>query len=72
MGLAFALASIRKNTGSVWLCVLFHSLVNSLLGIYEVKGGFYGIGAGSITTAIILILCSYAFIEINNKKKIFH
>lgn len=73
LGLAFALASIRKNTGSVWLCVLFHSLVNSLSGIYEVKGGIFGgLGAGSITTAMILILCSCAFIEINNRKKIFH
>lgn len=60
LGLAFALASIRKTTGSVWLCVLFHSLVNSLSGIYDVKGGpFGGAGAGSIATAVILILCSY-------------
>lgn len=73
LGLSFALASIRKNTGSVWLCVLFHSLVNSLSGIYEIKGGIFGgISAGSITTAMILIVCSYAFIAINHKKKLFH
>lgn len=73
LGVTFALASIRKNTGSVWLCVLFHSLVNSLSGIYEVEGGIFGgIGAGSITTAIILILCSYALLKINDRKKIFH
>ena len=73
LGLTFALASIRKNTGSVWLCVLFHSMINSLLGIYEINGGLFGgIGAGSITTAVILIVCSYALIEINNRKKIFH
>lgn len=73
LGLSFALASIRKNTGSVWLCVLFHSLVNSLSGIYEVKEDLFGgIGVGTIITAIILILCSCALIKINNKKKIFH
>lgn len=73
LGLTFALASIRKNTGSVWLCVLFHSLVNSLSGIYEINGGIFGgIGAGNVTAAIILILCSCALTEINNKKKIFH
>ncbi len=73
LGLAFALAGIRKTTGSVWLCALFHSLANSLSGIYEVKGGIFGgISAGSITTAIILILCSYALIKINSGKKIFN
>lgn len=73
LGLTFALASIRKNTGSVWLCVLFHSLVNSLSGIYEVKGDIFGgISAGSITTAMILILCSCVLVKINGKKKIFH
>lgn len=29
LGLSFALASIRKNTGSIWLCVLFHCIENS-------------------------------------------
>ena len=73
LGMAFALASIRKNTGSVWLCVLFHSLANSLSGIYDIKGGLFGgVSAGNITTAIILILCSYALIKINDRKKIFN
>lgn len=73
LGLAFALACIRKTTGSAWLCVLFHSMINSLLGIYEINGGMLGgLGAGIITTAIILILCSYALIKINDRKKIFN
>ncbi len=73
LGLTFALASIRKNTGSVWLCVLFHSLVNSLSGIYEVKGDIFGgISAGSITTAVILILCSCVLVKINDEKRIFN
>lgn len=64
-GLSFALASIRKNTGSVWLCVLFHSMINSLLGIYLIHDHLWG----TITASILLILCSCAFVKINGKNK---
>lgn len=67
LALSFALASIRKNTGSVWLCVLFHSMVNSLLGIYDVGQNMWG----SIASAAILILGSCALVKINEKIKIF-
>ncbi len=67
LGLSFALASIRKNTGSVWLCVLFHSMINSLWGIYVFHNNIWG----SITTTIIVTICSCALIRINGKKKIF-
>ncbi len=67
IGLSFALASIRKNTNSVWLCVLFHCMINSLLGIYQIRGNIWG----NVTATTILILCSYAFIKINDRKKIF-
>ncbi|MBQ2125054.1 MAG: CPBP family intramembrane metalloprotease [Spirochaetales bacterium] len=69
LGLAFALASIRKNTNSVWLCVLFHSLINSLNGVYMIN--FDNIW-GCVVTAIILIICSYALLLINKKKQIFN
>ena len=68
-GLSFALASIRKNTGSVWLCILFHCIVNSLLGIYVINDNDNI--RGNITAAIIVILCSYALVKINDKIKIF-
>lgn len=67
LGLSFALASIRKTTGSVWLCVLLHCTVNSLLGIYMVNDNIWG---NMISTAI-LVLCSYAFIIINSRTKWF-
>ncbi len=67
LGLSFALASIRKNTKSVWLCVLFHCLANSLSGIYLIYNNILG----NIVTAIILIFTSIVFVKINNKKKIF-
>lgn len=67
-GLSFAQASIRKNTNSVWLCVLFHSIVNSLWNIYV----FHDTIWGSITAAAILILCSCVLVKINSRIKIFN
>lgn len=52
LGLSFALASIRKNTGSIWLCVLFHCIQNSLSGIYIINDNM----CSNITATIIMIL----------------
>lgn len=68
LGLSFALASIRKNTNSVWLCILFHCIENSLSGIYIINDNIWG----NITTTTILILCSYVLIKINDNIKIFN
>ncbi len=68
LGLSFALASIRKNTNSVWLCVLFHCIANSLSGIYIIN--YYLIG--NVITTIILIFSSLSLVIVNNKKKIFN
>lgn len=67
LGLTFALASIRKNTNSVWLCVFFHCIVNSLSGIYIINDNILG----NIVTAIILIFGSLVLLKVNDKKKIF-
>ncbi|GHV70985.1 CPBP family intramembrane metalloprotease [Spirochaetia bacterium] len=66
-GLSFALASLRKNVNSVWLCVLLHCTINALNGIYIVNDNIYG----KITTAIIYIVLSYIIIGIQKKKIIF-
>lgn len=68
LGMSFALAGIRKNTGSVWLCVLFHCIANSLMGIYVVNDNIWG----NIAAAAVLIFSSCAFIKVNDRKKIFH
>lgn len=68
LGISFTLASIKKNTKSVWLCVLFHSIYNALLGIYIVKDSIIG---SAVTTAI-LIFVSLVLVKINDKKKIFN
>ncbi len=67
LGLTFVLASIRKNTNSVWLCVLFHCIANSLSGIYIINDNILG----NIVTTIILIIVSLVLVKVNNQKKIF-
>lgn len=68
LGLSFALASIRKNTGSIWLCVLFHCIQNSLSGIYIINDNMWS----NITATIIMILCSYILVKINDKTGVFN
>lgn len=64
VGLSFALATIKRNTNSVWLCVLFHCIVNSISGIYIIKANI----SGNIVSSIILIVVSYILIKANEKK----
>ena len=66
LGQSFALAGIRKVTGSVWLCVLFHCIVNSLMGIYVINENFLG----NIVAASLLILCTCVLIKISGKIKL--
>lgn len=68
LGLSFALASIRKNSNSVWLCVLFHCIANSLSGIYIINNNIIG----NIVTTAILIVFSLALVIVNNKEKVFN
>lgn len=65
LGLSFALASIRKVTGSVWLCVLFHCVVNALSGIFVIKENIWG----NVAATSLLILCSYVLIKISGRIK---
>jgi membrane protease YdiL (CAAX protease family) len=66
LGLSFALASIKKTSGSVWLCVLFHCIVNSLSGVYIVNDNIWG----NVASAAILIVVSLILVAANDKKKI--
>lgn len=55
LGLSFMLATIRELTGSVWLCVLCHAIVNSMGNFfhYDMYGSYL---ASSITSAIMIII----------------
>lgn len=49
------LATIKELTGSVWLCVLCHAIINSLGNFfyYDLYGSYM---ASSLTTAILIAL----------------
>ena len=49
------LAAIREITGSVWLCVLCHAIINSAGNFfhYDMYGSYL---ASSITTASLIII----------------
>ena len=66
LGLSFMLAVIRKLTGSVWLCVLCHAIVNSMSNFYHYD--FYGSYLASSITAAVLIVISLLLIFIFKKK----
>lgn len=67
LGLSFALAVIRKVSNSVWLCVLFHCMINSLSGIYIMNVNILG----NIASSAVLIMFSYLCVIVNKKKKLF-
>lgn len=54
LGLSYGLGALKKHTGSTWLCVLSHSLVNSLSGVYLLRDNLIA----SAVTALILVMCS--------------
>ena len=41
IGMSFALAVIYRMTQSIWLCILFHSVINALLSSWEIDERFF-------------------------------
>lgn len=64
LGLSFALATVRKITGSTWLCVLLHCLINSLHGVFLINENI----SGNLTAAAAVILVSYVLLWVNKRK----
>ena len=62
IGLSFALATIRKVTGSIWLCVLFHMIVNAVPE--SIRYDIYGSFLASTITTIVLIIVSLILVHI--------
>lgn len=58
LGLSFALAALRRRTGSVWLCVLFHCIANAMLPVFAPGESL----AGTLATAGCLIALSLAVV----------
>lgn len=66
IGLSFALSSIKRLTGSTWLCILFHCLINSLHGIFIITES----KTGSLAASSAMILASCILLNMQ-KRKIF-
>ena len=66
-GMAFALACVRKCTGSVWLCVLLHCIVNASGEIFIINDDSLGIAV----MAGIMIVITLFIVYLNDKKKMF-
>ena len=64
VGMAFALACVRKCTDSVWLCVLLHSIVNASGGVYEINDSV----PGNAVMAGIMIVITLFIVFLNEKK----
>lgn len=64
LGLSFGLSAIKKTTGSTWLCVLFHCLINSLHSVFLVNENRFG----SVITAAVLIFASCIVANLHKKK----
>lgn len=63
----FALSTIKKVSNSVLLCILFHSLTNSLMNIYILNSH----AIGYILSTAILICLSFLVLIIQKKYLLF-
>jgi membrane protease YdiL (CAAX protease family) len=65
LGLSYALAALRRVTGSVWLCVVSHCLINALSGVFLVRESL----SASMVAAGLLILGSVFVISREDRRK---
>ncbi|SEQ61064.1 hypothetical protein SAMN02910369_02108 [Lachnospiraceae bacterium NE2001] len=66
MGLSFALATIRKVTGSIWLCALFHMIVNAVPE--SIRYDIYSNLLASTITTIVMIIVSLIIVSVFTKR----
>lgn len=65
IGTSFALAGLKRMTGSVWLCVLFHCLLNLLPMAFAVQESLIG----NILSTVLLVGASYLIIKKHTRTK---
>lgn len=63
IGMSFALAVIYRTTQSIWLCILFHSVINAFLSSWEIDESFFIKLA--TTLGVTLVALSLLFIRRN-------
>lgn len=62
LGMSFMLAAIRKITDNTWICILFHSCINSFTGVFLLKQNF-----STVLTTVIEIILALIMIYIISK-----
>ena len=65
LGMAFALACVRRCTNSVWLCVLLHSIVNASGMVFKIEDDIIG----KSVMAGIMIVITLLVVYFHDKKK---
>lgn len=65
LGLAFSLALLKKATGNIFLCILFHSCINSMLAVFSIVQNY-----STLITMIIEILLALMVANGLNKRKV--
>jgi len=63
-GMTFSLAVIRKLTDNIFLCILFHSFMNSFMAVFNLEQN-----VSTILTAVVEIVLSLAIIYLVAKHK---
>ncbi|MFF2480402.1 CPBP family intramembrane glutamic endopeptidase [Paenibacillus sp. NPDC058071] len=62
LGMSFALAVIYRVSGSIWLCILFHSMINAFSASWAMDEKLWvklGTTSGLIITALCLLIMLY-------------
>lgn len=67
LGLSFALSAVKRVTGSTWLCVLLHCIINSLHSVFIVHTTRWG----SLAASAVLILIAYFTLPVQKKTQCF-
>ena len=64
LGYAFSLAAIRRLTGSVWLCVLFHASLNAVLTVFAMEISLFR----TVIMSLAMICVSLFLVQLKNMK----
>jgi hypothetical protein len=65
IGLAFALAALRRISGSVWLCMFFHCMCNAASSVLSIEQSY----ALTFVGAGVMILASLLLVYLHDRKK---
>lgn len=61
---SFSLAAIKRLTGSIWLCVLFHSALNAILTVFAMEFSLIG----TLVMTSVMVIISLLFIMAKDKR----